>query len=444
MRRPCLRELFLLPLIGSLTGCVIVLGDGSGGGGETGQQPDPLVLPEPEVRRVDAPELTAAQRARQLEADTYTRDFIYQGRAIEKTVQGYSGMTYDYLKVAPLGIELPELQSLLPVEPGDGLQLGLPEVVEFPELWGPLGATVFARPDFSKYVMNETGATSVQDWVQNHQIPAVPDGPNRLYAGLDIVAPNRGVFARINMFKPEVAQNSFSVVELIVGCPAVGAAEEFLGVLLSVDRVNLEADPLTLVPPQVRFHVEYWKLVNGKYVGSFDQSGGHFDPQDDHITDVGAPVPHVSVAGGEQWEHALLLVMAPNGDWLVSYNYQYIGAFRAERLNHKMLHQGACRAQVYGEVYNPHPEQGWVATEMGSGQFSGAPSGYTAWARQIRYLDPNYLPLEPPIDDMAHWSKPYYSPCYDRQPLVPQGSAGPLMTFGGPGGKDPTCAAKMP
>ena len=95
-------------------------------------------------------------------------------------------------------------------------------------------------------------------------------------------------------------------------------------------------------------------------------------------------------------------------------------------------------------MYNPHPELGWVPTEMGSAQFSSAPPGHVAWFRQIRYFDTNWWPTEPPSDDFVHWSKPYHPPCYDRQPLEYQGSAGPILKYGGPGGKNPLCAQKKP
>ncbi|HRI67887.1 MAG TPA: neprosin family prolyl endopeptidase [Polyangium sp.] len=134
------------------------------------------------------------------------------------------------------------------------------------------------------------------------------------------------------------------------------------------------------------------------------------------------------------------MIMAPNGDWLFSYNYEYLGKYPASLF--KVLNQGACRAHVYAEVYNPHPELGWVRTEMGSGQFPNAPDGHVAWVRQIRYFDLNtWLPMEPPTDDMGYWSKPYDTTCYARNPLINQGAAGPLMLFGEPGGYRPECAA---
>lgn len=400
-------------------------------------------LPAPETPRGEFIGLTTEQQRKKDEADAYIRDVLYQGRPIEKTVQGYSGLIYDYMKIQPLGIDVPDVASLLPGAPADGIQLGLTEVEKYPELWGPLGTTVFARPDFSKYIMENTGATSVQDWVANYQVPGLPgEDPNRLYAGLNIPAPNHGIFARVNMFRPEVAQNSMSVIQLAVSCPAVGEHAEFIGVLLSVDRINTNADQLTSGTAPVRLHVEFRKMTNGKLTGSFDEGGGHFTAEATRLTGVGAVVEHVSVAGGQQWEHALLLIRALNGDWVVFYNGQNLGKYEAHHFN--TLQNGACRAHVYGEVYNPTPEQGWIATEMGSGQFSGTPQGRVAWMRQIRYLDTNYFPQEPPTDAVTSWSKPYHYPCYDRQPLTYQDGAGPTLTFGGPGGKEPVCAQKKP
>ena len=137
------------------------------------------------------------------------------------------------------------------------------------------------------------------------------------------------------------------------------------------------------------------------------------------------------------------LVILPNGDWWFSYNYEVLGRFPASVFT--TLNKGACAAHVYGEVYNPNPQNGWVKTEMGSGQFStGAPDN-VAWARQIRYFDATWaFANEPQTDNSVYWSKPYATECYDRSPLTYQGSAGPIMLLGGPGGLDPVCAQKKP
>ncbi|HRI71666.1 MAG TPA: neprosin family prolyl endopeptidase [Polyangium sp.] len=437
MRR--LGQLFMLMGIATNIGCTIELPgwisitheDGTHGeGGEA----NPLPAPENPIGNSEV--LNTDEQTRKAETEAYIAKVIYQGRAIEKSVQGPSGTIYDYVRLPEADILPPDISGLLPPEPADGLMLGMTEVQRYAELWGPAGATVFTRPDFSKYIMEPDGATSVQDWLDNHVIPGIPDDPYRLYSGLNIPVPNRGIHARVNAFKPEVEKDTFSVIELAVGCPAEGSAEEMIGVLIGADWKNYQ------MAPTLDFTVERWRYVNGKREGGYGYAGG-FDKLPVRPLDVGAALDQFSMIGGEQWEHALMLIMAPNGDWWVFYNFQAVGMFPAALFT--TLNQGACRAQVYGEVYNSHPENGWVKSEMGSGRFGSTAGNDVAWVRQIRYFDiDGPFIYEPTKDDFAFWSKPYHTPCYDRSALTYQGSAGPIMYLGGPGGKNPVCAQKKP
>jgi len=264
--------------------CIIVLGDGSGlsGGSGTGGDGTASALPEPEEWRVPPVELTPEQQRRKDEADVYIAEHVYKGRPIEKTVQGYSGDILDYMKIAPLAVAPPEIPPLwenaaLP----EGVTLALTEVEQYPELWGPTDTTLFTRPDFSRYIMEDTGASSVEDWIANYEVHGLPDSAYRLYAGLSVVAPNHGASVRINQFKPEVAQDSFSLIELSVGCPAVGESTEFIGLLLTVDRKNSSADAHSIDGPQVRLRVEYWREANGKLEGASisGQGTSHSNPR---------------------------------------------------------------------------------------------------------------------------------------------------------------------
>ncbi len=413
----------------------VTLSRGDGNGGDTVDQAN---LPAPENPVGDLVVLNDDEQTRKAETEAYIAKVIYQGRAIEKSVQGPSGAIYDYLRLPEPDILPPDISSLLPAPPIDGMQLGMTEVERYAELWGPVGATVFTRPDFSKYIMEPDGATSVQDWLDNHVIPGIPDDPYRLYAGLDIIEPNRGIFARVNAFKPEVEKDTFSVIELAVACPAVGPAEEFIGILIGADWKNYQ------VPPTLDLTVERWRYVSGMMQeGGYGEYHSGFVAEKIRPMDVGGPLEQFSVIGGEQWEHALLLIMAPNGDWWFFYNFQPIGKFPAALFT--KLNQGACRAQVYGEVYNSHPENGWVKSEMGSGRFGSTAANDVAWVRQVRYVDVDGpFIYEPTKDNFAYWSQPYHTPCYDRSALTYQGSAGPIMYLGGPGGKNPDCAQKKP
>jgi hypothetical protein len=418
--------------------CVIVLGDGFGppdGSGKAGDG-QTFELPEPDQWQVDPVERTPEQQRKAEEADAYIAKHVYEGRPIVKTVQTYSGDILDYMKVPPLDIPIPEIPPLLesPVLP-EGVTLGLTEVEKYPEFWGPIDTTVFKRPDFSRYIMDDTGATSIEDWLENHQVHGVPDDPHRLYAGLNIAAPNRGVSARINQFHPEVADRSFSLIELAVACPAVGPAQELVGVMLTVDRVNLGGDKAS--PPVPRLRVEYYSDVNGKVVGSYDKWEGHFKEELVRPTDLGMALDEVSVPGGPQVEYWLAIVMDPLGNWWITYNGKLLGHYPAHLFT--MLNQGACRTSLYGEVYNPTPEQGRVKTEMGSGQFHTAPAGHVAWVREPKYLDMNWFVTDPKDDAFAAWSKPYEATCYSRSSMVDLGTPWQYLLLGGPGGKDPLC-----
>jgi len=442
MRRSAVFALTLLLPFNSA--CVIVLGDGSGpsGGSANEGAGSTSVLPEPEQWRVPPIELTPAQQRRKDEADAYIAQHVYGGRPIEKTVQGYSGDILDYIEIPPLDVPIPELPPLwenaaLP----EGVTLSLTEVEQYPELWGPTGATVFNRPDFWRYILEDTGATSIEDWIANYQVHGLPDEPDRLYAGLDVVAPNRGASARINQFKPAVADHSFSLIEMAVRCPATGPATEFIGLLLTVDRVNLGADAITLDGPHLRLRVEFWQNVNGNVNHSFDFGAGHFAGPDEWPFDaspmtLGEPLTP-SALGGVQAETWLAWVMDTKGNWWAYYNGRPLGYYPAHLFT--TLHQGACAVQYYGEVVDTTPNDGWVPTEMGSGQFATAPAGHVAWVREPKYLDMNWLVRDPQDDAFEFWAKPYQPSCYTRSSMVDLGTPWQYFLLGGPGGKDPLC-----
>jgi hypothetical protein len=162
-------------------------------------------LPEPDMIRKDAPTLNADQQARHAYVLAQ-----YGNAPILQTTQGYSGDIYDWLKPGALGLsmEAPPLPWLpedliLP----EGIELGLSELEQFPESLGPPETMPMLRPNFSAYVMGGSGATSLQEHLEHHQVPAVPTDANRLYAGMYSVKPNSGVTAYLNTFESEVEDN---------------------------------------------------------------------------------------------------------------------------------------------------------------------------------------------------------------------------------------------
>jgi hypothetical protein len=288
--------------------------------------------------------------------------------------------------------------------------------------------------------MEDTGATSIEDWIAKYEVHGLPDSDYRLYAGLNVVAPNHGASVRINQFKPEVADKSFSLIEMAVQCPAVGDPMEWIGILLTVDRKNSSADALNPDGPHLRLRVEYVRNVNGKLEGSYD-FGGLFEQWPDGWDGwpwqmLGQPVTP-SVSGGTQTEAWLALIMDLEGNWWAFYNGQPLGYYSAKNLT--TLQHGACAVQYYGEVYDHTPEDGWAQTEMGSGQFATAPAGYVAWVREPKYLDTTWLPMDPQDDSFERWAKPYETSCYTRSSMVDPGMPWQSFKLGGPGGKDPLC-----
>jgi len=218
--------IFLItPMLG---GCIIKLGSGdnqSAAGGDT-------TTPQPSGGG-GAPALTDAQQARKDEADQYLAQVIYKGATITQSLQLPSGDVVDGLDRSTLPA-LPYALPALPFTPADvklppGVTFGVTDVEQIPELSDLVSKTaVFNRPNFSPYILGETDATSVQDYLDRYEVGGAPapEG-NRLYAGLVSDQANRGVTGYMNQFQPEVAEGSFSLIEFSVGCPADNPTERW-------------------------------------------------------------------------------------------------------------------------------------------------------------------------------------------------------------------------
>lgn len=199
--------------------------------------------PEPNDGSAEEPALDEAQQARQAEAERYTVDVIYKGAEILAAFELPSGDILDFIDrdtLPALPYELPPLpfpQEALTLPPG--VELGLTELEQFPDLLELAAtATPFLRPRFWPYVLGETDATSIEDYLARYQVSGNPSGVDRLYAGLAAMEPNRGVSGYINQFRPEVVTNSFILIEFAVACSAEGIVQEQVGVVISVDKAN--------------------------------------------------------------------------------------------------------------------------------------------------------------------------------------------------------------
>lgn len=215
----------LLPLV--LAGCTIYLGPSDDDTGGAADEPGDVVSPE------------EAQQAREEEAWWHTANVIYKGGEILYSFELSSGDIVDFINrdTLPAVYELPALPFTLELPPG--VELGLTEIEQIPELLELTAiATPFHRPTFWPYILGETDATSIEDYLARYQIPGQLLVEDRLYAGLHSLQPNRGMSGYVNQFRPEAENNSFSLIEFAVACPLEGPVQEQIGVVLSVDKAN--------------------------------------------------------------------------------------------------------------------------------------------------------------------------------------------------------------
>jgi hypothetical protein len=398
-------------------------------------------LPPPDAPRGDEPVLDDAQQARQAEVARYVAEVLYKGATITRTLTLPSGDIVDGLDRAtlpPIPDALPSLPEQLVLPPG--VELGLTELDRVPELLELVAtAAPFQRPTFWPYVLGETDATSIEDYLDRYQVGGAPSGVERLYAGLGSKEPNRGVSGYVNQFRPEVARNSFSLIELAVACPAEGEAEEVVGVVISVDKVNRFGDGYPAgADGQPRLHIESARRKGNRIRYDWDGLDGSFVANPSRRHRPGEVVP-VSTLGGTQVEHLLSIFQVPLGDWWIAYQGELLGYYPASAFTR--LNQGACRSNWYGEVYNPNPRS-TARTEMGSGQFADADLLYAAYVRNLTYYDPLWFGTEP---EDGNAMIPNVPSCYSRSPLklgLPPWNN--YFLLGGPGGRNPECKWPSP
>jgi hypothetical protein len=444
-----LRGFLLVSLMLGSSGCKIVFGPGFGpagdddGGsssddGSSGGEDTSPILPEPDNGyAVPGPVLTTEQQDRARERDRYIADTYYQGFTIVRTVQMPSGDIIDWIDdgtLPALPYAPPELawsQDLITLPAG--VELAVNELEQFPDLLGPFGSTPFHRPMFWGYVLGETDASSIEDYLDRYQVSGSPASPHRYYAGLPFTAPSRGVSGYMNQQSPAVAPQSFSILEFAVSCPPrdVGPLEELVGLVISVDTVNHYNRPGDMKP---RLHVEHFRMVNGKLVNAWDSA--RFVRNPGSLVAPGSVVP-VSTAGGLQVEHRVDILQWTNGDWWISYNGILLGYYPGSLFT--KLNQGACAGGWYTEVLDQTTPSGgtWVKTEIGTGQFPVDGDLRSAWVRRPKYLDMSWLEQDPPP---FNYMTPNNDACYQKTPLKDLGPLfGQQFLAGGPGGNNPAC-----
>ena len=274
---------------------------------------------------------------------------------------------------------------------------------------------------------------SIEDYLERYQEGGAPSGTERLYAYHQNIAPNRGVSGFMNQFRPEVAPNSFSLMELAVGC-SVGGATEMVGVVISVDKLNpFGMNQHALVDGEPRMHIEYAVTdpATGKARYRWDGMDRKFVANPFRVRQPGEKVP-VSVIGGTQIEHLVTIFQVPNGDWWIGFRGDLLGYYPASLFS--MLGSKGCDVNWYGEVAwrRPAGATGWAKTEMGSGRFSQENIPNVAYVRNPRYYNEWWTMVDATnpttTSGIANLS------CYRSDGVI-----NGILKLGGPGGKNAGC-----
>jgi hypothetical protein len=403
----------------------------------------PSVLPDPSEGPTNEPALDEAQQARKEEAERYVTDVIYQGGTILGTIQLPSGDVVDFIDRGSLPAlpydELPPLPFTPDLALPPGVELGTSELEHIPEAVALAAtATPFQRPTFWPYILGETDATSIEDYLNRYQLGGQPSGGQHVHAGLISVQENRGISGFMNQFRPEVEPGSFSLMEFAIGCPAEKPVE-IVGVVISVDKVNpFGKNQHALTDGEPRLHVEYARVdpTTGLVQYNWDNLDGSFKPNPLRMRHHPGQKVSVSVPGGAQVEHFIAIFQEPlTHDWWIFYKDELLGYYPASLFT--MLNGGACVTEWYGEVarHKPVTPEPWPKTEMGSGQFAEAGPLLAAYVRNPKYHDLSWFGVEPP--DTIGFSSSYNKDCYNRSPLVDG-----MFFLGGSGGKMPECVVE--
>lgn len=239
----------------------------------------------------------------------------------------------------------------------------------------------------------------------------------------------------MSQFKPEVEDNSFSLLEFTVSCPADGPRQELIGIAISVDKKNrFGATRQKFQDGNARMHIEYARTVNGKTQYVWDGMDGTFVDNPLRFHQPGEIVP-VSMLGKPSVEHLMTIFQVPTGDWWIAFDGDLLGYFPASLFT--MLSGGACRAAWYGEVYNKNPTA-TITTEMGSGKFAEAGLGNAAHVRNPLFYDLLWFGVKPTNTFSMAPDEPL---CYTASALTQLGapSDSSFIFIGGPGGKNPAC-----
>jgi hypothetical protein len=419
-------------VLGLLRSGMLVVGAALLMGCTTLDESAPDCLPEPTPRRVDSPAYTPEQQAKKEEVDQFLCDrYQAEGWQILETTQTYGGDIIDWLDPA----SVPGSQEEPPPKPTpeelqlpEGVELQVTELDMYPELRGSAGIPM-TRPSFAAYILGDTGASSVEDFLTNHVVGGQPAGQDRLYGGYRSTVDNTGIAGRLNQFVGDVEEGTFSLLELAVACEGSDKATtlEQIGVVASRDKANFGDAVVRL---QVEFFSEGIKLEDE--IGGWDGLFTGFVAVDGRPYGPGLALVPLSTVNGAQYDSHFKIQLR-NGNWWVAHNGNWLGYYPGKFFD--LIGSKACFVAWYGEVYDGSPAD-WTWTDMGSGMFASAGLDQASYVRGLLYYDGSGISNPPtsvaPIG-------PVDSKCYTTSEVLLDAKGDPYFFVSGPGGDAMGC-----
>jgi hypothetical protein len=306
------------------------------------------------------------------------------------------------------------------------------------------------RPAFAPYVFGDVEAASLEEFIAQ-QVPGVPAGASRLYAGIGLPVQNTGAAMFVSAYEGTVYPRTVSLLEMSVTCTGADADTtlELVGVAASRDRFNFDRTTPTVTRLQVEFYSAGYKIENqgpgkGGWEGMILRYGNYKGQVvTGFVGHAGAPyapgviLTPVSAIGGPIYE-SRFEIRELGGNWWIAHNGHWLGYYPREAFD--LIPFGACTANWYGENWN-RSLSAWTESDMGSGHFAAEGFGNAAQIRLPVYLDSGSLPQSP---NAAQPATPYDPLCYSSSGVLDESATRGLgferiMYVGGPGGDSPGC-----
>jgi hypothetical protein len=414
-------------------------------------------MPDPAVWQCASPVYDAGQDRRATEASEFlAAEYEALGWEIAVTNQTYLCDLIDCIDLdsmpGPRDEPPPPPDIVLPA----GVQLQLTELDVYAELQCPENTVAMHRPTFSAYIAEDTGAASVQDWLDNFQeAVGAPGGPNRLYAGYITVAANKGTQIYVNRFAGEIEDGTISLQEMAVGCQQGGDMKQLVGIAASRDRYH-KNDRGWNGDSALKLQVEFFtdgEAKTGPGKGGWSGFNSRSDFQYNGWRPYGPGAQFdpstTSTVGGPQYESLFHIYLEEGatpeeGKWWIGHNGHWLGYYKTKLFGTgaaNLLASGACQASWYTEVYDHTPDF-WTWTDAASGEFADQGLGRAGHFRNPILLDPAgswYLANAMPNAVTAPIPPPQYNPaCYTQSQLFTGPPPADLMYFASGPGADPS------